>query len=109
MIEDENNVVLGGTAGERVNVSDDPKIASRFSVKTVRTIHAMDGDSLDKFDWHTIICRDRDIVRRIRTGMRVRVTGLISTTSAKSAIIADSVELETGERWPDERKRRRAG
>lgn len=111
MINDENTATLGGVAGDRINISVDGRRPSSFSLKTVRTIYGVDGDQLDKFDWHTVICRNQAIVEKVSPGMRVRVRGAITTTAiAKSAIIASQIELETGDRWPDapdDRRRRR--
>ena len=107
MIHEENAATVGGVIGDRIHVADDGSKPSNFSVKTVRTVFGTDGDQLDKFDWHTIICINQDIVRLVKPGMRARVSGMISTTRAKSAIIASRVELDSGEVWTKDEPRRR--
>lgn len=112
VIEDQNEVVLGGIVGDRIDLEPVP----HFALKTVRTMKGEDGDQLEKFDWHRIVCRDKDFVKNIRAGMRVRVRGIISTTVARgmpssiarSSIIALSIELESDELWGTIPKRRRS-
>lgn len=99
----ENSVCLRGRAG-KVYTNTAPYF---FWVKTVRSLEGTNGDSLDKFDWHKVVCSDKYIIETIEYNDWVEVDGYISTT--KRSIIATRVKnLETEEEWP-KRRRTNAG